>query len=320
MNKPNKNTVKDRFQGSPELLGFNNSNIFGYTEGFITTTDFVPSKGVKLSKNDVAHLWQQLKSKKELWKCFENHRKDEPPVGYVYKAELQENKDWSGIFVVTAIISQEALEKFKNGQLGGYSIAIRSKGEVVNVPTSTKIASLDLEAKAYTEKQVQKFKESFVLGYRVTTNEVYRFSEIPPLIINLAVNVDVTNIIAIFSAHPTRTVLAGGGILVLKKILELATEDIYEFVKKTAKELFNNKGKRKPILLSQVDILGKEVFIRNTSSDEIVMVKNAKIAKKYIKSLTQKQLKQLTSAHKIVIIVNDGSMNLELDDRKTIKI
>lgn len=72
----------DEFGGKASVLGNSNSKVYGYVEGFIFTTAYIPSEGISLGKKHVIDLWKQLKTNTRLWRFYENHRDDLPPIGY----------------------------------------------------------------------------------------------------------------------------------------------------------------------------------------------------------------------------------------------
>lgn len=287
---------------------FFGQKVCGHVEGFVLTTAYIPSKGISLKKEDVIELWKQLKTNKKLRSLYENHRKDLPPIGYLRKAQLYEKDNWCGIYTVTAVTNKQALRKIENGSLSGFSVATRTKLIPKTNQAKSKVVAVDIEAKAYDSSQVAEIKNSFPPEYKVAVNEVYRFSELPPLIINLAISIDVQNIVAVIIQKPIETTALFSTGVVLKKGLELVVEDVYKFLKKTAKNLFNNKGKRKPIVITQTNLLGNEITIRNAPSSPTEMVKNMDKIKSELLKLSKSKLLTIAKAERVTLEVKKGKV------------
>jgi len=296
----------DEFQGHSDL----DQRVYGNVEGFILTTSYIPSKDTSIQKEEVIEMWEQLKTNKRLWRLYENHRNDLPPIGYLRKAQLYEKGDWCGIYTVTAVTNKDALQKMKDGLLSGFSVATRIKKTSDEKKAVKKTVSIDIEAKAYDSDQIAQIKSSFPSEYKVVVNEVYRFSELPPLIINLAINIDIQNIVAVIIQRPVETTALVSAGIVLKKGLELIVEDIYKFLKKTAKRLFDNKNKRKPIVITNTNLLDKEVVIRNSPDSPSEMIKNMKIIKLELSKLSKSKLLTIAKAKRVFIEVKEGKVQI----------
>jgi len=297
--------------------------VYGYSQSFALTTGYIPSKKIRLEKEDVTELWQQLKKTKNLWAVYDNHRDDLPPIGYIRQAALLETDKWSGIFVVVAFTCRDAFDRTKSGQLTGLSVSFRIKSKQArNLVGKPKLASLELEANSYSPTQIEDFKKAFSPEYGVVCNEVYKFSEAPPLVIKILIDLDVQNVVTLLISKPKESALILGAGVVTVEVIKLVVQDVYNFVKNTAKKLFDNKDKRRPIILTEIGLLGKKVRIKNSSGSEEGLIRNMEKVEKYIQNLSKSDLTKISTANEVAFSIGEGELRIYLNTEiyKTIKL
>ena len=68
---------------NPDSSGDENGSILGSGDGFVITSNYVPSKGVRLTKEDVYRYWDQFVSRPDFSNMRYDHRMDLPPIGII---------------------------------------------------------------------------------------------------------------------------------------------------------------------------------------------------------------------------------------------
>lgn len=287
------------------------SSIFGNVEGFITTTFFSESRNIHVDKTMIQSAWQSLKNDPNQRYLRDNHNIDVPPAGYTREAFLVENGDFLGIYARIDILDQIVWKKFESGEYKGFSAAFGRRFSMPEQNNNETIYEVVVERNSYSDKQLSSIKSSFPPNTKVVVNEVMRFSEIPSQIININVFLNVQYLLQTIQNHPIESGAVTVGGMILTSAIDAVVKDIYSFLKKGAKTLFD--GKFLPKVVVKNSTLDKQIQIRIEAKSHKEMTEAVKVLNDSYKTLTKGKNLEIQKAKRISFERKDGKWQLVLD-------
>jgi hypothetical protein len=286
--------------------------IFGNVEGFTATTFFSESRNIFVDKVMICSAWESIKSDPNQRYLRDNHNIEIPPVGYAKNAFLVENGDFLGIYAKVDILDRVVWKKFESGEYKGFSAAFGKKLTKQDEKADHNITiEVVVEKNSYNDTQINTIKSSFSPNTKVVVNEVMRFSEIPSQIININVFLNIQYLLQTIQNHPIESGAITVGGMILTSAIDAVVKDIYSFLKKGAKTLF--EGKSKPKLVVKNTTLDKNILIKIEANTPDEMQNTVKLFSETYSQLIKDNKTNFKKAKRILFESIDGNWRIKLD-------
>lgn len=303
----------DQFK-NPFIETLPENSKYGYLFGFMATTGYFPSKNVKIVKENVLQIWRKLKEEKKYWEINDNHQLDISPVGYLQEGRLYEKDEWAGIYGIVAVTNKDAWERAQKGKLGGFSLSfIVADQKLETIMMATKVAVIDLEASSYTAEEIDAIKNAFSNQYELYFNQIYKFSELPPLIITIKQIFDFNVYMPVLINVAQIYLITDITTHAIKKIIDLMLEDFYNAIKKIPKLFFNRKDQRKPIFILKSNLLAKEVKIKIESKNIEEFIHDIDSLKRVLPKVLESNRDYIKNTKEILVVKKNNKWTIQIE-------
>lgn len=305
----------DQFK-NPQIGNLPENSTRGYLSGFMATTGYFPTKNVRIVKDNIFQIWEKLKEDEKYWKINDNHQLDLPPVGYLQVAKLYEKDEWAGIYGVVVVTNKDAWERAQKGLLGGFSLSFIAFNQQLDTSTmATKAAVIDLEANSYTDGEIGTIKDAFSNQYELHFNQIYKFSELPPLIITIKQIFDFNLYMPVLINVAKVYLITDITTHAIKKVMDLMIEDFYSVIKKVPKLFFDRKDQRKPTFILKSNLFAKEIKIRIQSKDLQDFIQDIDKLKKYLPKMLENNKDYIKNTKVIFVVKRNNIWTIQMEQK-----